>query len=224
MDTWKEIWNKRKVGDAELTLEQLLKIDGFDTGAGHIDIQSWKEYVKFLAERLSLKKQDSIFEVGCGAGAFLWLFYESGHEVGGIDYSESLIEIAKKKMGNMEFYADEAINVEVLKRYDIVVSNGVFHYFPDYDYAYGVIDKMIRKCKRKIAILDVNDITLKEECLIFREEHGSKYKTPTHLYYDKSYFYNIGSAHNLKVEIFPQDIKNYGNNNFRFNVIMEKND
>ena len=36
----------------------------------------WKKYIKLVLERYNINKEDSIFEVGCGAGAFLYTLYE----------------------------------------------------------------------------------------------------------------------------------------------------
>lgn len=54
----------------------------------------------------------SLFEVGCGYGANLYLFYKDGIRVGGLDYSETLIDIMKgflTKQALKEIICDEAI-------------------------------------------------------------------------------------------------------------------
>jgi len=42
----------------------------------------------------------------------------------------------------------------------------------------------------------------------------------THLYYDKSFFEDFAKTENMKVKIFDQNIKEYGNSPFRFNVLL----
>lgn len=227
MNKWKEIWNKRNVS-AETTLEELLKEDGFDSGAGKMGVEAWREYGKFIHEKLKLNGDDTIFEIGCGSGAFLYLFYELGYKVGGIDYSEVLVNKAKVIMPKMEINVAEAIDLDSSKKNDIVVSNGVFHYFPNLEYAEKVIEKMINKAFKKVSILEVPNINLQEESekarrgMLPKGEYEEKYKDLPHLYYDQNWFYEIGRKYNCKVNTFPQNIKGYGNNKFRFNCIMEK--
>ena len=229
MNRWKEVWAKRTLSDSCKGLQELIYADGFDSGAGKIDIGHWKDYVTFIYQKIGVKKNDSIFEVGCGCGAFLYLFYGMGHKVGGIDYSASLIKIAEDTIENMDFKVCEAIDIDTREKYDIVISNGVFHYFPDLNYSESVVKKMLDKCKRAIAILEIPNLVLKEESENVRRgalltgEYKKKYEGLGHLYYEKDWFYEIGEKYNCGVEMFDQNIKNYGNNNFRFNVIMRKN-
>lgn len=229
-DKWKEIWNKRKLPECEAVLDRLIQADGFDSGAGKISADSWKKYAAFIAKRLGIKEGDSLFELGCGSGAFLYLFYKIGNKVGGIDYSASLIKIANEVMSNMDFKVCEAININTEDKYDFVISNSVFHYFPDLQYAELVINKMLEKSNIGAAILEVPNLALKEGSEKARRgalspgEYEEKYKGLNHLYYDKDWFYGTGKRLNCTVEIFDQDIENYGNNAFRFNVVMIKND
>jgi cyclopropane fatty-acyl-phospholipid synthase-like methyltransferase len=89
--TWQEIWN-RKLATGPLDLASLVKLDGFDTGAGRIDVEDWQAYCAIIGRKLGLRDGDSVFEVGCGAGAFLYgLRQLRPLEVGGIDYASNLI-------------------------------------------------------------------------------------------------------------------------------------
>lgn len=74
MNKWQDVWNKEnRVLDNVLDI--LIKADGFDSGAGRFDVDSWKNYTKSLYEKLDLKPKDSIYDVGCGSGAFLYPLY-----------------------------------------------------------------------------------------------------------------------------------------------------
>jgi len=228
MNKWKEVWIKRTLPEGGNILDRLIRADGFDGGAGKIEVNSWKEYVAFVAEKICIKKGESIFEVGCGGGAFLYLFYKMGHRVGGIDYSKSLIEIAKDIMEDMDFQVSEAISFDTEKKYDLAISNGVFHYFPDLEYAESVVKKMLDKTNKTVAILEIPDLELKEESKQARRgalpigEYEEKYNGLDHLYYEKNWFYALSKKYDCRASIFDQNIKNYGNNRFRFNCIMKK--
>ena len=92
---------------------------------------------------------------------------------------------------------------------------------------------MHRLAKRKIAILDVNDMENfdlfhKERIKQFVEEGFSeedykrKYLGLDHLFYSKEWFKELGQKLNLKTEIFNQIPKIYSMAKLRFNVIFSK--
>lgn len=227
MTKWQEIWNKEdRVQD--LILETLIKADGFDVGAGSFTLENWKKYTATFFEILEIKKDDSLFEVGCGSGAFLYPLYLNKIKVSGVDYSAILVDIANSFMKNCKFVNDEAINLNTSEKFDIVISHGVFHYFKNLDYAKDVIKKMVLKADKKVAIFDIND---KEKEKIYhqtrmqklsKEEYEKKYAGLEHLFYEKSWFEDIAKELGLKIKIWDQNFTQYSNSQLRFNVIMEK--
>lgn len=230
MTDWHEIWNKRTMQgldqSEDVSLQDLIFADGFDTGAGKINSDDWVRYIRVISENIDLAPGDSVFEIGCGSGAFLYVWYTEGHVVGGIDYSGNLISFAKKVMKGMDFRVSEAIEVDTAEKYDIVLSNSVFQYFKDYTYAEKVIERMITKAEKTIAILEVPDLAKKEESETARRgglpEYATHYKGLEHLYYEKGWFTRFSDKFGYKIEISDQDFNNYGNSRFRFNVVIKK--
>ena len=163
-----------------------------------------------------------------GSGAFLYPFYLSKNKVGGIDFSEKLISVANKFIPNGDFCVGDALDLNNKKKYDIVLSNSVFFYFKNLNYAEKVLELMYSKSNKKIAILDVNDIKfkdiaeLKRRGLLTPEDYDIKYKKNQHLYYDKSFFINFAKKVNSEIIIFDQKINNYPASGYRFNVIIDK--
>jgi len=82
MDNWKKIWNKDDRIN-QIILECLIKADGFDSGAGSFSVEDWKIYTQEYFEKLGISSGDSIFDVGCGSGAFVYPLYLQKHKVGG---------------------------------------------------------------------------------------------------------------------------------------------
>ncbi len=228
MDKWRDIWNKKKLPNRSSLLQSLIAADGFDSGAGKILEENWLRYVEWIITVLMIKVGDSIFEIGCGAGAFLYPFWKRGHKVMGVDSSETLIDIAKNVMSNVSFSVCNANAISLDDKYDYVISNCVFHYFPDLEYAEQVLVKMIQKAVKKVMVCDVPNLALKEQAEIFRRgelpqgEYDVKYKGLEHLYYSKSWFQEKLAEYNSHLEIFDQNINDYGNNHFRFNVVISK--
>jgi len=228
MSNWKEIWNKDDRVD-RIILDMLIKADGFDSPTGSFTVDDWMEYTDTLYARLDIKEDCSIFDVGCGSGAFIYPFYLKNYDIGGLDYSKKLIFLARAIMPNREFIVDEAIRINTQDKYDIVVSHGVFFYFNDLDYAREVIVKMIKKSNEKIAIFDINDEAKQQMYhklrmqTMSKEEYEKKYEGLEHLFYPKDFFRQIAKEHDLDIEIWDQDFDKYNNSQFRFNVIMRKN-
>jgi len=82
LDNWKKIWNKDERINS-IILECLIKADGFDSGAGSFSVEGWKKYTQEYFEKLDINSGDTIFDVGCGSGAFLYSLYLQSHRVGG---------------------------------------------------------------------------------------------------------------------------------------------
>ncbi len=228
MDKWKEIWNKRTYSHEVTVLAGLIAADGFDLGAGRITVSAWEQYGELVAQRLAIKSTESLFEVGCGSGAFLYPFFSSGHRVGGIDYSGPLIDTARAFMTGMDFSVAEACKLSGEDKYDIVLANSVFQYFPDLDYAEAVVNAMIKKAGRAVALLEIPDLRMKAEAECARAaallpgEYEQKYKGLTHRYYAREWFEKFSLGSTMTLNIFDQHIEHYGNSEFRYNVVLEK--
>ncbi|MFD1992652.1 class I SAM-dependent methyltransferase [Paenibacillus nicotianae] len=229
MADWKEIWSRTRQLPAEKQdLQFLIEADGFNSGAGKIAAPDWLAYSSYVTQLAQISSNDSIYEIGCGSGAFLYPFYQQGHAVGGIDYSANLIEIANMVMPTMNFDVQEALQLDVSDSYDVVIANSVFQYFPSLTYATEVIERMYEKANKKVILLDLNDIAFEEEALAIRKgalsegEYEEKYKGLDHLFYDRNFVEQLMQGKQASVQSSDQQIQNYGNNKFRFNVVIEK--
>jgi hypothetical protein len=131
-------------------------------------------------------------------------------------------------MKGMNFQVSEAIKVNTDEKFDIVLSNGVFFYFKDYTYAKEVIEKMIMKARKTIAILEIPDLAKREESETARRaalpegEYDKKYEGLKHLYFERGWFTQFSDKYGYKIKIFDHNIKGYGNSPFRFDVLIKK--
>ena len=225
---WQQVWENRDTDTQNPTLSELIRMDGFDSGFGTFQRNDWLAYIYQFRKHLHIESSEiSLYEVGCGAGAFLYPFFQSGHIVGGADYSKTLLTVAQTVMPGMQFDLSSADAFPLEDKYDIVLSNSVFHYFPDHLYALETIDRMIKKAKRYVAILDINDLDKKaladriRRGTMTQAEYARKYEGLSQLYYEKSWFCDIASAYDMEVSIYDQEIENYPNGRYRFNVILK---
>ncbi len=81
MDTnWNDIWDKKTLNldfdflesNTKSVLSQLLKLNGFDSKTGTFSIDNYLNFIKDIFNKADLNNCDSVYEVGCGAGAFLY--------------------------------------------------------------------------------------------------------------------------------------------------------
>lgn len=148
MNHWKEVWNKKTAQDGVIlkgnkkeVLLELKRCNGFDV-AGEMTYETFYGQYKEIKDNLQKhRKIESVYEVGCGCGANLYLFEGEGYVSGGADYSSSLIQIATNVLKTEDILCAEAIDIPVDKMYDAVFSNSVFSYFESEEYAEQVLEK-----------------------------------------------------------------------------------
>jgi len=208
-------------------LSQLLAADGFDTEfAGDLRESDWVAYVRHWSSELGLGPGASVFEVGCGAGAFLYELERGGCVVGGIDQSEALVSLAREALPAGTFEVADAARLDPGELVDAVVSCGMFPYLPSLDYARGVIGLMAGKARRAVAILDIPDRATQELALRYRKAaaggdaaYAERYRGLEHRYYDRAWVVQALQENGLiRVQVADQHLPGYGNAPFRFNA------
>ncbi len=226
MPTWQEIWEARRLDPSRGSLlAQLLAADGLDTGFGSVTEDAWREYVDRVARTLGIGPDSSVFEVGCGAGAFLYDLAGSGCTVSGIDASATQIGLAREAIPQGSWSVAEANRLQVHPQADYVVASTVFLYFPSPDYAVEVLDRMLQKARLGIAILDIPDAAKQESALVFRrghlgpEEYARRYEGLSHLYLDKAWLAaQLRERGITRWHLEDQAIPGYANSAWRFNL------
>jgi hypothetical protein len=140
-----------------------------------------------------------------------------------------LVDSAKKMFQSENFLVQDALDLNEDPLYDYVVAFSVFFYFPDYEYANVVLEKMYKKARKGILVLDVPNLQTKLDCETMRRgtmdpfEYAEKYDGLNHLYYDKNFFLKFAEQNNIQeIIIQRQNIRNYINNDFRFNCFLLK--
>ena len=86
------------------------------------------EYGEELVRLLNPKAGEAILDLGCGSGQLTHQISESIAKAIGIDSSKSMIESAKLKYPEINFYVKEASNFRFDKPFDAIFSNAVLHW------------------------------------------------------------------------------------------------
>ncbi len=188
--------------------------------------QHWVDYVRRWAAELDLGRRTSVFEVGCGAGAFLYELDRLGCQVGGADQSASLVDIAGSVLPDATFLVADAAEVPIDPPADVVVSVGVFCYFPSLGYAETVLERMVAKARRAVLVVDIPNLARRDAALAHRvaslggpDAYAARYQGLDHLYYSREWVADaLGRAGLNPVRTADQDLAGYPNGAFRFNA------
>lgn len=224
---WTAVWARRQIDPSRGSrLAQLLAADGYETTLATLDELQWSQWVRRWANRVGITSRSSIFEVGCGAGAFLLPLVELGCEVGGIDQSAALIQIARNFLPAGEFDVADAADLDPDDQADYVVAMGTFLYFDDLDYADRVLQLMAAKSRRGLLVFDVPDAATREEAIAYRiqlaggvDAYNERYAHLDHLYYERQWMETaICACGFTDVNVTQQDLPGHPYSQFRFNA------
>lgn len=233
---WKEVWNRREVNwekleknqDEFVLYKELKRLDGFD-----VQVQDQDTYYRrFYDSILYLWKEkmndpQSVFEVGCGSGANLFLFNRRKILGGGIDYSKKLIDVAKQILPDGDITVGEAINITPCRQYDVVMSDGVFAYFESIEYGKNVLQKMYDKARNVVMLLEIFDKEKERECISHRRsmvpEYDRIYKDLDKIFYPKELFVNFAAENNCTIEFDTVKNEYYWNSQYLYNCYIYKN-
>ncbi len=230
MNKWKEIWEKKGknlvLPEADIT-ETLFKSGGYDSKCARTTLDDWDYFIRSIVRNCEISQATTVYEVGCGAGAVLHSLQQIAYKVGGIDYCEDFIKQAKTIIKSEDLTACEAIDMSVEPKYDVILNGGCFIYFPSKEYTETVLDKMLSKANRMVALFDINDEEKREEAEGIRraavgENYDKMYEGLNHLYWKKEYFLEYAAKKKVKCEIGPQPMKNYPNGHYRYSVYLTK--
>ncbi len=106
-------------------------------------LKSWTE-MEFLFEKY-IKEKDSVLDLGCGNGRFYPLVEKRKAFYIGVDNSQKLVDIAKEKYPQVNFYVADALNLSFPDdTFNQIFSMAVFHHIPSVDFR----KKFLSECKR----------------------------------------------------------------------------
>lgn len=192
----------------------LKQVSGYTHGLAQLTRNGLEDIIGTARSSLSLKASDRLLDVGCGAGLLTQYLVSEVGSVVGLDASWGMLAHGRNNRFDLvEASADHlpfssgAVNK--------IFCHSIFQYFPNYQYAFRVIQEMQRVLvpEGRALIMDIPDIAKKDAYL--------RVKAPdTHnlerIYYSKEWFTNFGS----NIRVFEQPISDYGNSQYRFNVVI----
>ena len=234
---WKEIWKGKKIvsdgsGEDEFArFIELKKANGFDVAVEdekryfEAFYNEWMAFYRKVSE-LTDNDLQSVYEVGCGSGVNLFLFQNRGvSEIGGCDYSDSMVESAKLATHAADLKCCGAIDIETEPKYDLVMAESVFQYFESEDYAETVLGKMLGKSKKLVYLGEIHDAAHKEELMEHRrsmiEDYDRKYEGLDKLFLRKDWLEGIAASYGRRVIYTPVNNPEYLNASYVFNCFIK---
>lgn len=210
---------------------ELKRANGYDLLGNGLAFETYyAEYLtiknNLINPKLNNGKVESVYEVGCGSGANLYLFESEGIISGGSDYSEGLIESAKQVLKSDDIKCMEASEIEVTPTYDAVFSKGVFLYFSDEKYALEVLKRMYEKANYVIGCITILDKEKEKDFFEHRKEiqpdYEEQYKNLPKLFYGREFFIDFAKKYNMEIVFTNDEVEGYWNNGFVYSCFMYK--
>jgi len=136
-------------------------------------IEGTNRYIAFL------KTGDNVLDVGCGAGTKSKYLIEKNLRVTGIDFSEKMIEIAKKEVPNGKFYVMDIYDLSSLHdNFEGIFAQAVLLHVPKLEIRI-VMENLIRKLKKGgyfyIAVKEKRQGEMDEE-VVTENDYGYSYE------------------------------------------------
>ena len=158
----------------------------------------YKDVLNTIYNIIHRKEKAKLLDIGFGTGVLTKKLYDDGYEIYGIDFSEKMIEIAKKKMplANLIQYDFSRGFPEQLKniQFDYIISTYAMHHLEDED-KIKLINKLEEYISRDGRII-IGDIAFETRELL--EQCKVKYEN----YWDDEEIYFVFDE--LK-EFFPEE-------------------
>lgn len=126
----------------------MLNKQGFNLWADHYDktvevneendlypFAGYKKILNTIFNEVMQKKNSRVLDIGFGTGVLTSKLYENGHQIDGLDFSASMLSIAKAKMpmaNLIEWDIQNGLPEEIVNnKYDSIVSTYALHHLTD---------------------------------------------------------------------------------------------
>ena len=153
------------------------KAEKYDKGIKTLTLGKLPKIKKYIADNY-IKENETLLDIGMGTGTFTVLCAKKGAKVTGIDYSEKMLEVAKKKIE--EKGLDGSINIIKMpvveldkkfsdKSFDKITAILCFSefYIKEQDYALDQIFRILKDTGEFILVDEVKPEKIRKKILYF---------------------------------------------------------
>ena len=193
-----------------------MSLNGHSDSINQININDWKKYGKRISLKLKVRKNDSIFEFGCGSGALLYLFKAKTNKLFGCDYSAQLVNASKKIVPMLKIYHAESEKFKSSRIYSYVISSSMLEYVKS-NHLEKIITNMANYFDKGLFIGEILDKKY-EKIFLKRFRKPKNYYT----FIDKKFFQVFCKKNNLKLRIYKSLLPGSLQKEFRYCVHITK--
>lgn len=122
-------------------------------------VNYFRNIFDLMGDELNLNDYTTIIDVGCGTGALSYVLQERGHRVTGIDISEKMLAVARRKLAHTDVQLIQANLLKTVpfpsQSFDLVIASYVVHGSKQ-PQRLQMYQEMARLAKHKILIHDYN--------------------------------------------------------------------
>ncbi len=131
----------------------------------------WNDIVRYC--NYFIHEDDAVLEIGCATGDMLAKM--KGRKKTGIDFSQKMIDIAKEHNPDINFFVQDAENINLNTKFDTIVLSHATGYFVD---VLKVFESLKSVCHHRTRIIINYYNFLWEPALLMGEFFGFKRKSP----------------------------------------------
>lgn len=91
----------------------------YDLLNGDIDYAAWGDFIEKQFELFAKKKPESILDLACGTGSMAVELAERGYDMTGIDLSEDMLAVARKKCDGRRFRHDVLLLCQNMTEFEL---------------------------------------------------------------------------------------------------------
>jgi len=90
----------------------------------YLNIFDYKEDAEFVDSILKKYQIKEFLELGCGSGHLAQLLVRKGYKITGVDLHEEMLQIARKRMPEVEFIQQDIRKLKFDRKYDAIIAMG----------------------------------------------------------------------------------------------------
>lgn len=146
----------------------------------------YKDVLNYIYNKVRKHNYSSVLDIGFGTGILTTQLYNEGYHITGIDFSRTMIDIAKSEMPeailiNWDFTRGLPVEIKNNK-YDYIISTYAIHHLPD--------EEKIKFIKSLLKLLNVNGkILIGDVSFMTRKELEECKETHTEIWDDEEFYF-----------------------------------
>lgn len=128
-------------------MDKKLIIDFFNSKAPSWDseLEINDSVIREIFSRCKITQGSEVLDIASGTGVLFPYYIEAGAVFTGIDISEEMVKIARKKFPSYEIICGDAESFDFKKRFDVIMIHNAFPHFADTEALFRNLTRVLKK-------------------------------------------------------------------------------